>query len=203
MLLNNFHKTITGLLFVCFLSATPLKSNAQPIPINPFGVSYFQPKFGINMGTFFNHQDLLLDFGVGLEELGYDFSITFNGTFRPYYKTVYFKESDNMYWQIEEKVVQFSIDLEKRFYFFEFENNSKIGLYALLKAGYFYGTYKGLNENRNKDFGITPGGGIAWQFSKLSRLSVGYLYFNQNPYAHPHTINLKLSLYINKDAQPQ
>ena len=201
MLLNKFHKIIASFLFICFISAAPLKSYAQPIAISPFGVSYFQPKFGINLGTFFNHQDFLFDFGVGLEELGYDFSITFNGSFRPFYKTVYFKESDKMYWQMEEKVVQFSIDLEKRFFFLEFANNSKIGLYALLKTGYFYGIYKGLNKNRNQEFGLTPGGGIAWQFSKVSRFSLGYLYFNQNPYAHPHTINLKLSLYINKDNQ--
>ncbi|HZH87473.1 MAG TPA: hypothetical protein VFD77_09150 [Brumimicrobium sp.] len=201
MLHNKGRKVVFSILFIFSLTVNPLKTFAQPLAINPFAVSYFQPKFGINLGTFFNHQDFLFDFGIGLEELGYDFSITFNGSFRPYYKTVYFKESDNLYWQIEEKVVQFSIDLEKRFYFLEFDNNSKIGLYGILKTGYFYGTYKGLSKNRNQDFGLTPGGGIAWQFSKIARFSVGYLYFNQNPYAHPHTFNLKLSLYINKDEQ--
>ncbi|WP_417265787.1 hypothetical protein [Brumimicrobium sp.] len=199
MLLKNLKKTISILLLLTTLLSAPLKSYAQPITLNPFGVSYFQPKFGINMGTFFNHQDFLFDFGLGLEELGYDFSVTFNGSFRPYYKTVFFKEADNLFWQVEEKVVQFSIDLEKRFYFLEFANNSKIGLYALLKAGYFFGTYKGLSKNRNQEFGLTPGGGFSWQFSKMSRFSFGYLYFSQNPYAHPHTFNLKLSLYINNE----
>jgi hypothetical protein len=199
MLLNNIHKIIVSFLLISFLWATPFKSYAQPIATNPFAVSYFQPKLGVNMGTFFNHQDFILDFGIGLEELGYDFSVTFNGTFRPYYKTVYFQEGENLFWQIEEKVVQFSIDIEKRFYFLEFMNRSKLGLYALLKTGYFYGTYKGLSKNRNQDFGFTPGAGISWQFSKISRLSFGYLYFKQNPFAHPHTFNLKLSIYFNKD----
>ncbi|HLV42434.1 MAG TPA: hypothetical protein VKY37_09155 [Brumimicrobium sp.] len=197
MLPNTIRKVITVVLFASLIFASPIKAIAQPIPINPFGVSYFQPKFGLNLGTFFNGEDFLFDFGLGLEELGYDFSITFNGSFRPYYKTVYFKESDKMYWQIEEKVVQFSLDLEKRFYFLEFVNSSKLGLYGILKVGYFYGTYKGLSKNRNQNFGITPGGGLSWQFSKMARLSAGYLYFNQNPYADPHTVNLKLSLYIN------
>jgi len=201
MQLKKNHRLFLSLLFICFFSISPLRTLSQPIGTNPFAVSYFQPKFGLNVGAFFNHQDFLFDFGLGLEELGYDFSVTFNGSFRPYYKTVHFKESDHLFWQVEEKVVQFSIDLEKRFFFLEFANRSKLGLYGILKAGYFFGTYKGLSKNRNQEFGLTPGGGIAWQFSKMSRLSFGYLYFNQNPYAHPHTFNLKLSLYINKDEQ--
>ncbi len=199
MLFNILRKIVLSFSLVSFLLVNPMKSNAQPILSNPFSVSYFQPAFGINMGTFFNHEDFLFDFGLGLEELGYDFSATFNGSFRPYYKKVVFKESDNLYYQVQEKVLQFSIDLEKRFYFIQFMNSSKIGMYAMMKFGYFYGTYKGLKENRNKSLAINPGAGFSWQFSKVSRINLGYLYFNQNPYAHPHTINLKLSMFINKD----
>ncbi|PKR79971.1 hypothetical protein CW751_12135 [Brumimicrobium salinarum] len=191
-------------IIVCVLILTQLIENAnhlkaQPIVTNPLSGSYFQPKFGINAATFFNHEDFLLDFGIGLEELGYDFSATFNGSFRPYYKTVFIEQSQNLYWQIEEKVVQFSLDLEKRFYFLEFMNRNKFGLYAHLKVGFFYGTYKGLSENRNQHFGITPSGGLSWQFASNARISAGYLYFNQNPYANPHTFNLKLSLYFGSE----
>ena len=199
MVLNNFRKVLLSFSLLCFLLIIPLKSDGQPILTNPLSGSYFQPHFGINAGTFFNHEDFLFDFGLGLEELGYDFSITFNGSFRPYYKKVLFEEADNLFYQVQERVLQFSIDFEKRFYFIQFMNSSKIGVYAMMKFGYFYGTYKGLKKNRNDTFTITPGAGLSWQFSKISRLNLGYLYFDQNPYANPHTINLKLSLFINKD----
>jgi opacity protein-like surface antigen len=201
MILYNSRKAILSIFILCFLLINPFKSNSQPILTNPFVGSYFQPSFGINMGTFFNHEDFLFDFGLGFEELGYDYSVTFNGSFRPYYKKVIFKETDNLYYQVQEKVLQFSIDAEKRFYFIQFMNSSKIGLYAMMKFGYFYGTYKGLKENRNNTFALTPGAGLSWQFSKVSRVNLGYLYFNQNPFASPHMINLKLSIFINKDQQ--
>ncbi|PWH81876.1 hypothetical protein [Brumimicrobium oceani] len=202
MIPPHYRKALLTLLTLCFLLVNSFKSTGQPILTNPLAGSYFQPNFGINLGTFFNHEDFLFDFGLGLEELGYDFSATFNGSFRPYYKKVVFEEDENLFYQVQEKVLQFSIDLEKRFYFIHFMNSSKIGLYAMMKFGYFYGTYKGLKENRNKTLSLTPGAGLSWQFSKISRLNLGYLYFNQNPYADPHTINLKLSMFINKDQTP-
>lgn len=201
---KKYKKKLLNFLFFLFLLLYSTGSYSQVFFTNPFGASYFQPKFGINAGTFFNKDDLILDFGLGLEELGYDFSITANGTFRPYYKTVKFKESEHLFYQLNEKVVQFTLDIEKRFYFLQFPNNNKIGLYGLLKVGYFYGMYKGLGENRNQQFALNPGGGLSWQFTKNSRLSLGYLYFKQNPFAIPHTIQLKLNIYFNKgdvDAQ--
>jgi len=199
MLCRKNHKLFLNLLLVGLFLFNFSKTIAQPIILNPVSVSYFQPKFGINTGILFNHEDFLFDLGLGLEEIGYNFSATLNGSFRPYYKTVLSKESDHLYWQLKERVTQFSIDLEKRFFFLEFENRSKIGVYALLKAGYFYGKYKGLSKKRNNEFTVNPGGGITLQFSKMSRLSIGYLYLNQNPYAHPHTFNLKFSIYTHKN----
>lgn len=199
MVFNNFRKLTLAFTFICLLMVNPLKSNAQPILSNPFSASYFQPHFGINMGTIFNHEDFLLDFGLGFEELGYDFSVSLNGSFRPYYKKVLFKQSSNLFYQVQEKVIQFSLDLEKRFYFIQFPNSSKIGLYAMMKFGYFYGTYKGLSDDRNNTFAFNPGAGLSWQFSKVSRLNLGYLYMNQNPYSNPHMINLKLSFFFNKE----
>lgn len=187
----------TVLFFAFVFHFTTVKS--QAILTNPLNTSYFQPKFGINAGMLFNHEDFLFDFGLGLEELGYDFSATLNGSFRPYFKKVIFKEADHLYYQVQEKVLQFSIDLEKRFYFIQFLNDSKIGVYGLVKIGYFFGTYKGLKKVRNNTFAFTPGAGLSWQFSKMSRVNLGYAYFNQNPYANPNMINLKLSLFINND----
>ena len=94
MILNNSRKAILSILFL--LIVCPFKSNAQPILTNPFSGSYFQPSFGINAGTLINTEDFLFDFGLGLEEIGYDYSITFNGSFRPYRKTVLFEESNNL-----------------------------------------------------------------------------------------------------------
>lgn len=198
MLIKKYKKKTFRFLCLVFVLLYSTNGISQAFFINPFAGSYFQPKFGINAGTFFNNEDFILDFGLGLEELGYDFSISANGTFRPYYKSVKFQESDHLYYQLNEKVVQFTLDLEKRFYFLQFLNNSKIGLYGILKIGYFYGTYKGLGENRSQQFALNPGGGLSWQFTKNSRLSLGYLYFKQNPFAQPHMIQLRLSLYINK-----
>jgi len=199
MVLNNFRKYILSISLLCFLFLHSFNSNGQPIITNPLAGSYFQPSFGLNMGTIFNHEDFLFDFGLGYEELGYDFSASLNGSFRPYYKTVLSKESENLYYQLQEKVFHFSIDLEKRFYFVQFMNSNKLGLYALMKLGYFYGTYKGFNENRNQSTTITPGAGFSFQFTKSSRLNLGVLYLKQNPSAAPITINLKYSLLINKN----
>ena len=199
MILNNSRKAILSILFL--LIVCPFKSNAQPILTNPFSGSYFQPSFGINAGTLINTEDFLFDFGLGLEEIGYDYSITFNGSFRPYRKTVLFEESNNLFYQAQERVLQFSLDLEKRFYFIQFMNSSKVGFYAMMKVGYFYGTYKGLKQNRNNTFIINPGAGLSWQFSEMSRVNLGYLYFNQNPFSAPHMINIKLSLFINNNEE--
>lgn len=198
LLIQKYKKNL--LAFLCFFFMLLSSSNGfgQAFFINPFAGSYFQPKFGINAGTFFNKDDIILDFGLGLEELGYDFSVTANGTFRPYYKTVKFNEGDHLYYQLNEKVIQFTLDIEKRFYFLQFLNYNKIGLYGLLKVGYFYGVYKGLGKNRSQQFALNPGGGLSWQFTKNSRISLGYLYFKQNPFAEPHMIQFKLSLYFNK-----
>lgn len=196
MLLTN-RKLRFSIVFVFAMVFCISSAKAQAFFTNPFAPSYFQPKFGLNAGTFFNHEDFLFDFGLGLEELGYDFSATINGSFRPYYKKVFFEESDHLYYQVQEKVLQFTLDLEKRFYFLEFKNANKIGLYGILKFGYFFGSYKGLKKARNDSFTFTPGAGLSWQIGKNTRLSLGYLLFNQNPYAHPHTINFKLSLFFN------
>ena len=199
ILIKKFKKKLLAFVCLMFILLNSTNGISQAFFTNPFAGSYFQPKFGINAGTFFNKDDLILDFGLGLEELGYDFSITANGTFRPYFKSVRFKESDNLYYQLNEKVVQFTLDLEKRFYFIQFFNYNKLGLYAGLKIGFFYGTYKGLNENRGQALALNPNAGLSWQFTKNSRISLGYLYFKQNTFAEPHMINFKLSLYINKE----
>lgn len=199
MIKSSIRQLMAPIIILCIFSLHAKKANGQAIFVNPFNVSYFQPTFGINMGTIFNHEDFLLDFGLGLEELGYDFSATFNGSFRPYYKTVRFEEGDGIIFQAQERVLQFSIDLEKRFYFTQFLNDTKLGVYGGLKLGYFYGKYKGFKEERNNLYTITPGAGLSWQFSKISRLNLGYLNLHQNPYSTPHTINIKFSMFINNN----
>ena len=197
-LIKKYRRKLFG--FLCLFIGLSFSTNgiSQGFFINPFAASYFQPKFGINAGSFFNKDDIIVDFGLAMEELGYDFTVGINGAFRPYYQTVKFKESDHMYYQLNEKVVQFSLDIEKRFYFMQFLNYNKIGLYASLKVGYYYGMYKGLGENRSKQFALDPGAGLSWQFTKVSRISLGYLYFKKNSYREPHMIHVKLSIYFNK-----
>lgn len=199
MKFNKIHTITIGLFFGALLFFTPIKAHAQPIGLNPFAGSYLQPSFGINMGTFFNHEDMLLDFGLGYEELGYDFSITINGAFRPFYNRGKIEMGDQLFYQVKHKAVQFTLDLEKRLYFLQFLNYNKVGIYLGVKAGYAWDLYKGFSRIQNDQFVFLPNAGLSWQFTKVSRLSVGYLFQYNNKFAVPHMANIKLSLYINND----
>ena len=201
MKFNKVRTIIAGLIVGLLLMITPLKGYAQPIGVNPFAGSYFQPNFGINLGTFFNHQDLMLDFGVGYEELGYDFSVTLNGAFRPFYNRGKIEVDDQYFYQVKHKAIQFTIDLEKRLYFLQFLNYNKLGIYVGVKAGYAWDTYKGFSKMQNNQFVFLPNAGLSWQFTKMSRLSVGYLFQYNNHFAVPHMANIKLSLYFNNDKE--
>lgn len=174
------------------------QSFSQPIFTNPFGGSYFQPNFGFSANTMFNLEDFILDFGLGYEEIGYDYTISINGSFRPYFKTGLLEVSDHYYYQVQERVVQFSIDLEKRFYILQFLNDDKFGFYASLKSGFFWGNYKGFSKIKNTQFVANPGAGLSWQFSDICRVSAGYLHFNQNSFAPPGMIQLKFSIWMGK-----
>ncbi|MBW7866847.1 MAG: hypothetical protein H3C31_00820 [Brumimicrobium sp.] len=189
------------LLFILgFLLIFPIQQGkAQAFLTNPFGASYWQPKFGFSGATFFHNKDFILDFGVGYDELGYDFTVTFNGAFRPYQKTILFEESDKLFIQTKEKVYQFSIDLEKRFNFLEFGDGNKLGLYALGKFSFFWGRYRGFYNSHNQKFIIHPSGGFQAEFKKAFRIYAGYLYFNTIPSASPHMAVIKLNFAIGKN----
>lgn len=196
-------KLIIGILLCIALLGKTNTAVAQVYFVNPLRGTYFQPNLGIKLGTFFNQKDFLLDFGVGLDELGYDFSATASFSFRPYIKTVRYPVADHLYYQTEEKLYQISIDLEKRFYFLSYGKSipqGKIGIYVLGKFAYFWGKYSGFNEARNKTFIINPGAGLSWQLPKVLRISLGYLYFPQNPFVKPHMLQLKFNLFIGNNS---
>lgn len=183
-------------------------ADAQTYFTNPFGGSYFQPKANLHVGSFFTNKDILVDIGVGFDEIGYDFSITLNGSFRPYLKTILFEESDHFYIQARERILQFSLDFEKRFYFLEYGSDSrsgKIGIYGLLKVGYFFGIHKGFSGTQNEAFALNPGGGLSWQMNDVARLSAGYLYYNQKVYEHnqPHNIYISFAFILGGDNAQQ
>lgn len=190
---------LLGLLLVVSILTVTFTTKAQTYAVNPFNFEYFQPKFGINLGAYFNHEEFLFDFGLGLEELGSDFSATANVSFRPSYKDTKVKQSDHLYYLYKQKSFFFSLDLEKRFYFLVINGNQKLGIYAMAKAGYYHSKYKGISEGLNDRFMISPGAGVSWQFNKNGRLSLGYLYFNQRSRVEPHTIQLRLSFFFNKN----
>ena len=199
MKFNKAYSLIVSLLFSSFLLLSPKSTFAQPIALNPFAGSYLQPSAGFSVGTLFNHQDFMLDFGIGYEELGYDFSITFNGAFRPFYNRGRIEIDDHLYYQVKHKAIQFSIDLEKRFYFLQFLNYNKLGVYLGLKSAYAWDNYRGFTLKQNTGFAFQPNAGISWQFSKVSRLSVGYIYRSKSAFENPHMANIKLSLYLNTE----
>lgn len=193
--------SIKSLTFLIVILTFALSSKAQVYTRNPLQFSYFQPHFGVNAETYFNGKDLLFSFGLGLEETGYDFSASFNVGFRPYLKKVRIQDenNENTFYQYRERIMLFSIDLEKRFYFLEYakgDNINRIGLYTLGKFGYFHASYRGLSESLNQRFMITPGAGLSWEF-KNARISLGYLRLDQGNELSPNMINFKLNFFFN------
>lgn len=194
-------KLITFLFFVLFLLGSSQSLNAQIYTRNPFEGTYFQPHFGINAESYFNGNDILFSFGLGLEDTGYDFSTSFNVGFRPYLKKVRFQDEndENLYYQYRERVLLFSIDVEKRFFFLEYAKNdytNRIGLYTKGKFGYFHANYRGLSESLNQRFMIAPGAGLSWEF-KNARLSLGYLRLDTGSEVSSNMIDFTINLFFN------
>jgi hypothetical protein len=197
-------KRIVVLLLLSFtLLSSTFTSTAQVFTRNPFQFSYFQPHFGINAESYFHGNDLLFSFGLGLEETGYDFGASFNVGFRPYLKKVLIQDEndDNTYYQYRERIMLFSIDLEKRFFFLEYakgENLNRIGIYTKAKFGYLHANYRGLSESLNQRFLIAPGAGASWEF-KNARISLGYLRLDQGNEMSANMIDFTLNLFFNKN----
>ena len=188
---------IIVVLIIC-LSFSKL-SNAQGIyTISPFASNYFDPHFGIQAESYFNLNDFYVSFGVGLEDTGFDYTASFNVGFRPYFKKVLIEKEENLYYQYHEKTFLISIDLEKRFYFLEYNGQNRIGIYTGGKFGYFFGNYRGVSENFTKKFLIAPGAGLSWEF-KNARMNLGYLLLNGSEELAPHMIQFKLNLFFNKN----
>lgn len=198
-------KSIPILILLTTLFLSNLNCRAQVYPRNPLQTSYFQPHFGLNAGMYFHGKDFLFSFGLGLEETGYDFSASFNVGFRPYLKKVRIQDENdkNLYYQYRERVLLFSFDLEKRFYFLEYsagENINKVGIYTLGKFGYLHANYRGLSESLNQRFLIAPGAGVSWEF-KNARVALGYLRLDQGTELSPNMIHFKLNFFFNKNNQ--
>lgn len=196
-------KSISYLVLLLSLLCCTVQSNAQIYPRNPLQVAYFQPHFGINAESYFHNNDILFSFGAGMEETGYDFSTSFNIGFRPYLKKVRFQDeqNENLYYQYRERIMLFSIDVEKRFFFLEYaseKHNNRIGLYTRGKFGYFYANYRGLSESLNQRFMIAPGLGATWE-SKNVRFSLGYLRLDTRSETSPNMIDFTINLFFNKN----
>ncbi len=198
-------KYVTRLLLSVSLLTGGISCNAQVYTSNPFQVSYFQPHFGINTEMYFSGQDVLFSFGLGMEETGYDFGASFNIGFRPYLKKVRIQDesNENLFYQYRERILLFSIDLEKRFYFLEYssgDNINRIGIYTMGKFGYFHANYRGLSESLNQRFMIAPGIGASWEFHN-ARVSLGYLRLDQGNDLSPNMIDIKFNFFFNKNEQ--
>ncbi len=187
--------TILGAIILLILHT----AHGQIYTVSPFKMSYFQPNVGLNIEPYFNGQDIIMSFGVGLEEKGYDFSSTFNVGFRPYLKKVRIQEEENLFYQYRERVLLFSLDIEKQLYFLEYakgDYNNHIGLYAKAKLGYMHANYRGLSESLKNGFTVAPGAGLAWDM-KNARLSAGYLLFDQQNNIPNGMIDIMLTIYLN------
>jgi hypothetical protein len=193
---------ITALLTFFFSN----NANAQLIPRNPLSTSVFSPHFGITAESYFNANDFLLSFGMGLEETGYDFSASFNVGFRPYLKKIRIQDEniENLYYQYRERVTLFSIDLEKRFFFLDYfskvDKHHRFGLYAKAKFGFLYVNYRGLSNSGQNRFLIAPGTGLSWEMKNV-RISAGYLQFDQGSEVSSNMIDITLNLFFNNKQQ--
>lgn len=184
-------------LFITFLFLVGSYSilTAQMYFHSPIEKGYFSPHFSISGETYFNGNDLLVDFGVGLDDRGWDYSAMFNVGFRPFIKKVLVEEENNQLFQYREKVFLVSLDLEKRFHFFNFGEYKEVGAYVSSKFGYFFGNYRGVSEYPHNRWMIVASSGLSVQL-KNTILSLGYMNFNTKSDESNHMVQLKVALTL-------
>lgn len=187
-------KHLLILLLILFGSIQSLQS--QMYFHSPFEQGYFSPHFSFSGETYFNANDMLLDIGVGLDDRGWDYSAMLNVGFRPFIKKIRVQE-DNQLFQYRERVYFISLDLEKRFQFFNFGDRREAGLYVSSKIGYFFGNYRGVSEYPNNRWMIVPATGLSVQL-KHAILSLGYMNFNNKSNATNHMVQLKAAFTLEK-----
>lgn len=172
--------------------------NSQTYFHNPLEQGYFSPHFSVSGETYFNTNDFLFDFGIGLDDRGWDYSAMFNVGFRPFIKKIRVEGENNQLFQYREKVYFVSVDLEKRFQFFNFGDRKELGIYISSKLGYFFGNYRGVSEYPHNRWMMAPATGLSIQL-KDAILSLGYMNFNNVSNESNNMIQLKISLSLNTE----
>ncbi|MDX1653425.1 MAG: hypothetical protein R3277_13085 [Brumimicrobium sp.] len=198
-MLSFFHNYTFRVFFLIVFALNPfIYSQSQGMyPVNPIANGYFEPHFGIRAESYFSAEDIFVSFGMGMDDLGWDYSASLNFGFRPYFKKVLIKEAEALYYQFREKLYFLSIDLEKRFFFLEYEGEKKLGIYTQGKFGYLFGDYRGYSGGVNSRFLISPSAGAVWQ-AKNVRIGLGYLHLETSDQSSPNHIELKLNFFLNK-----
>lgn len=188
-----------SIIILLFLIGFEHYSNAQMYFHNPFEQGYFSPHLSISGETYFNTNDVLFDFGVGIDDRGWDYSAMLNVGFRPYIKKIRV-ENDNQLFQYRERIYFISLDLEKRFQFFNFGDRREVGMYVSSKFGYFFGSYRGVSDYPNNKWMIVPASGLSVQL-KHAIFSLGYMNFNNESNSTNHMVQLKVALTLETKEQ--
>lgn len=180
------------LIFILIVSGSAHSLFSQMYFHSPFEKGYFSPHFSISGETYFNGNDILLDLGIGLDDRGWDYSAMFNVGFRPFIKKIRVEENNQLF-QYREKVYFISLDLEKRFHFFNIGDRREVGAYVSSKFGYFFGNYRGVSTYPNDRWMMVPATGLSVQL-KHTIISLGYMNFNNKSNESNHMIQLKAAL---------
>lgn len=171
-------KPATFTFVLALLSIACSSVHAQSFFIrNPLESMGAQPHLSISGEVYANTKDVLLDFGIGIDDVGYDYTARLNFAFRPYTKTVLTEIEEKEWRQYFERLYIISLDLEKRFNFILFGDNNRFGPYLASKFGYFLSDYRGMSKHPNQGFKIIPAAGLGIQFDH-STFSLGYLFLN-------------------------
>lgn len=144
---------------------------------NPLEHMGAQPHFSLSGEVYANKKDVLLDFGIGMDDIGYDYTARLNFAFRPYTKRVLSEIEEKEWRQYWERLYIISLDLEKRFNFMIFGDNNRFGPYLATKIAYFLADYRGMSKHPNAGFKFIPSTGLGIQFGH-STYSLGYLFLN-------------------------
>lgn len=180
-----------SLIFAVVFCFSTTQINAQSFFIrNPLQSMGASPKFSISAESYFNSKDVYFDFGIGVDDIGYDYSARLNFGFRPYTKTVISEIAEKEFMQYWERSYIISLDLEKRFNFMVFGDDNRFGPYVASKVGFFLADYRGVSKHPSSGFKLIPSTGLNLKINHSS-FSVGYLFLNNGSDELHHMLQLK------------
>jgi len=188
---------ILGFCMVCnaqFTKGLREPDTTEPVPALSLKDQWVS---GVSFRSNFNTDDYILglDYIVTKPSKGLSFIVAFDG--RPFKKKILKKEFGNQYFQLAEIRFISSVGVEYHRMF----PQSNFGYYVQGNVGYTFGDFGGTKINPDDDFVVIPRAGLLFDRGGLTRIKIGYEYFNaQTPVISGHrffaSITFKFSSYV-------